>query len=195
MQARPLDLADAFEIIPDQHRDERGVFLEWFRCDRLRDVIGHTTHVAQANLSISARGAIRGLHLTRTPPGQSKYITCVRGAILDVLVDLRIGSPTFRQHETVPLDDSGRHMVYVPAGFGHGFCALTDDATVTYLCSSLYDRDRECVINPLDPELGIEWPIPDRIPSSSAVSGPGLLDCIANGLLPTYDDCRRLAAE
>lgn len=195
MRVRALDLVDAFEVVPDQYRDERGVFLEWFRSDWLSEIVGHTMRVAQANLSVSDRGAIRGMHLTRIPPGQSKYITCVYGMIVDVLVDLRIGSPTFGRHEAVRLDDSDRHMVYVPEGFGHGFCALTDRATVSYLCSTQYNPDRECVINPLDPDLGIDWPVVDPIPSPAAASGPGLRDLIADRLLPSYDDCRHPVGE
>ncbi|MFI9650472.1 dTDP-4-dehydrorhamnose 3,5-epimerase family protein [Streptomyces sp. NPDC052040] len=193
MKARPLTLPGAFEVIPDRHRDKRGVFLEWFRADWLREATGHTLNVAQVNLSVSTLGAIRGLHLTRTPPGQAKYVSCMSGAIVDVLVDLRLGSPTFGQHESVRLDATEQHSVYVPEGFGHGFCALTEGATVSYLCSTSYAPEIEYVLNPLDPELGISWPVADPIPSDIAAQGRGLRECLDEQLLPTYDECRALA--
>ncbi|MEU5050224.1 dTDP-4-dehydrorhamnose 3,5-epimerase family protein [Streptomyces sp. NPDC021096] len=193
MKARPLTLQGAFEVIPDRHRDKRGVFLEGFRADWLRAATGHTLDVAQVNLSVSRLGAIRGLHMTKTPPGQAKYVTCMTGAIVDVLVDLRLGSPTFGQHETVRLDAAEHHSVYVPEGFAHGFCALTEDTTVAYLCSTSYAPAIEYVLNPLDPELGITWPVPHPIPSDIATEGRGLRDCLDEGLLPTYDECRTLA--
>jgi dTDP-4-dehydrorhamnose 3,5-epimerase len=192
MKMRSLALVDAFEVVPDQHRDERGVFVEWFRPDLLGDFVGGVPQVGQANLSVSRRGAIRGLHLTRTPPGQAKYLGCLHGAIADVLVDLRVGSPTYGRHETVRLDDTDRHLVYVPEGFGHGFCALSESATVSYLCSTVYDPDRECVLNPLDPELGISWPVEEPTLSAAAAAGPGLRELVDDGLLPAYADCHRL---
>ena len=101
---------------------------------------------------------VRGIHFADVPPGQAKYVTCIRGAVLDVIVDIRVGSPTFGQWEGVRLDDVDRRAVYLAEGLGHGFCALTDDATLTYLCSETYNPTGEHAVHPLDPELGIEWP-------------------------------------
>ena len=101
MKIRPLAIEGAFEIIPAQHGDSRGLFLEWYRFDRLAEAVGHPLRLAQANLSVSARGVVRGIHFADVPPGQAKYVTCSRGAVLDAVVDLRVGSPTFGQWEGV----------------------------------------------------------------------------------------------
>ena len=138
MKIRPLSVAGAFEVTPVQHGDPRGLFLEWFRPDILEQETGCRIQVAQANLSVSARGVVRGVHFADVPPGQAKYVVCVRGTIVDVVVDLRTDSPTFGQWEGVRLDDTERKAVYLSEGLGHGFCALTDDATVAYLCSTTY---------------------------------------------------------
>ena len=135
VKIRPLSIAGAWEITPQQHGDPRGVFLEWYRHDRLAEVVGHRLDLAQANLSVSARGVVRGIHYADVPPGQAKYVTCASGAVLDVVVDLRVGSPTFGRWEAVRLDDVDRRAVYLAEGLGHGFCALTEGATVVYLCS------------------------------------------------------------
>ena len=97
MKIRPLAVEGAFEIIPAPHGDSRGLFLEWYRFDRLAEAVGHPMRLAQANLSVSARGVVRGIHYADVPPGQAKYVTCSRGAVLDAVVDLRVGSPTFGQ--------------------------------------------------------------------------------------------------
>src|SRR3954451_13625021 len=158
MKIRPLSIAGAFEVTPAQHSDPRGTFLEWYRFDRLAEAVGHPLDLAQANLSTSARGVVRGIHYADVPPGQAKYVTCVRGAVLDVVVDLRVGSPTFGQWEAVRLDDDSRHAGFIAEGLGHAFMALTDDATVVYLCSTGYAPGREHGVNPLDPQLALPWP-------------------------------------
>src|SRR4051795_6151134 len=139
MKIRPLAIAGAFEITPVQHGDPRGLFLEWYRADALAAEVGHPLQLAQGTLSVSARGVVRGIHFADTPPGQAKYLMCVRGAILDVVVDIRVGSPTFGQWDSVRLDDVDRRAVYLSEGLGHGFCALTADATLSYACSTGYN--------------------------------------------------------
>jgi dTDP-4-dehydrorhamnose 3,5-epimerase len=131
MKISPLTIDGTWEITPEPHGDARGLFLEWYRHDRLAEVLGHPMRVAQGNISMSARGVVRGIHFADVPPGQAKYVTCVNGAIFDVAVDLRVGSPTFGCWESVRLDDSRRAAVYLAEGIGHGFCALTDDATLS----------------------------------------------------------------
>lgn len=154
MKFRELSIAGAFEVTPQLHGDPRGLFTEWYRFDRLAEVVGHPLNLAQANLSVSAAGVVRGIHFADVPRGQAKYVTCVRGAVLDVIVDLRVGSPTFGQWEGVRLDDVDRRAVYIPEGLGHGFCALSDDATLSYLCSETYNPTGEHSVHPLDPDLG-----------------------------------------
>ena len=188
MKIRPLSIAGAFEITPVQHSDPRGTFLEWYRFDTLAAAVGHPLELAQANLSVSARGVVRGIHFADVPPGQAKYVTCMAGAVLDVVVDIRTGSPTFGRWEFVRLDDEERRAVYLAEGLGHGFCALSESATVTYLCSSTYRPGHEHGIHPLDPELGIAWPTADPVLSAKDAAAPSLAAARAAGLLPKISE-------
>jgi dTDP-4-dehydrorhamnose 3,5-epimerase len=194
MKIRPLSIEGAWEITPVQHGDPRGMFMEWYRFDHLAEAVGHPLNLAQANMSVSAAGVVRGVHFADVPPGQAKYVTCVRGAVLDVIVDLRVGSPTFGQWEGVRLDDVDRRAVYISEGLGHGFCALSDDATLSYLCSSAYNPTGEHGIHPLDPDLAIEWPADAPQLSAKDEAAPTLAEARAAGLLPNYDECRAFTA-
>ncbi|MEW2430872.1 dTDP-4-dehydrorhamnose 3,5-epimerase [Micromonospora sp. NPDC047644] len=194
MKIRELSIEGAWEITPQQHGDPRGMFMEWYRFDKLAEVVGHPLRLAQANLSVSARGVVRGVHFADVPPGQAKYVSCVRGAVLDVVVDLRVGSPTFGRWEGVRLDDTDRRAVYLSEGLGHGFCALTDDATLSYLCSTTYNPTGEHGVHPLDEELGIEWPADVPLLSARDDAAPTLAQVRERGLLPEYDRCRQFVA-
>jgi dTDP-4-dehydrorhamnose 3,5-epimerase len=191
MDVRELDIADAFEITPRQHADERGVFFEWYRVESLLKAHGHVLDIRQANCSVSAAGVVRGIHFATVPPGQAKYVTCLYGTVLDVIVDIRVGSPTFGRWVQVRLDDVDRRAVYIAEGLGHAFMALTDSATVAYLCSEVYTPTREYGIHPLDPEIGIEWP-PGSTPALSPKddAAPSLMDAKKAGLLADYTACR-----
>ncbi len=189
MKIRPLAVEGAFEVTPVQHRDPRGTFLEWYRFDALAAAVGHPLDLAQANLSTSARDVVRGIHFADVPPGQAKYVTCVSGAVLDVVVDLRVGSPTFGASEAVLLDDEERRAVYLAEGLGHGFCVLSDSATVAYLCSSTYRPGHEHGVDPLDPDLGIAWPVTTPLLSTKDAAAPPLAEARAAGLLPEYGAC------
>jgi dTDP-4-dehydrorhamnose 3,5-epimerase len=187
---RELAVPDAYAVTPQQHRDERGTFLEWYRFDRLAAAAGHPLRLAQANTSVSARGVLRGLHFADVPPGQAKYVTCLRGAVRDVVVDIRTGSPTFGQWDFVDLDDVDRRAVYLAAGLGHAFLALTDDATVTYLCSETYNPRTEQAVHPVD-GLDVAWPTGvTPILSAKDAAAPRLEEAAAAGLLPSYEQCR-----
>lgn len=190
MKIRELAIEGAFEIVPQLHCDQRGLFTEWYRFDRLTEAVGRPLRLAQANLSVSALGVLRGIHFADVPPGQAKYVTCASGAVLDVVVDLRVGSPTFGRWEGVRLDDVERHAVYLAEGLGHGFCALTADATLTYMCSTTYRPAHEHAIHPLDAELGIEWPADTPLLSAKDAAAPSLAEALEAGLLPSYDTCR-----
>ena len=189
MQVRQLSIPGALEITPRQHGDNRGVFLEWFRADRLTEAIGHSLGLAQANLSVSARGVVRGIHFASVPPGQAKYVTCASGQVLDVVVDLRMGSPTFGTWDSVVLDETDRRAVYLPEGLGHGFCALSESATVTYLCSEPYAPEREHAVNAFDPDLGIDWRAADLTTSERDAGAASLAAVQGAGLLPDYAEC------
>lgn len=195
MQVRPLSIDGAWEFTPKQHGDSRGLFLEAFKASVVSETIGHAFDLAQVNMSVSAAGSLRGIHFADVPPGQAKYVTCPRGAVLDVVVDIRVGSPTFGTYDTVLLDDVDRRAVYLAEGLGHAFLALADDSTVTYLCSTGYNPTAEHGINPLDPALGIDWPTVGRDGtglvyelSEKDSAAPTLADTVASGLLPHHED-------
>jgi len=190
MNIRPLAIEGAYEITPVLRGDRRGVFLEWYRFDLLAAEIGHPLRLAQANMSVSVAGVVRGIHFADVPPGQAKYVTCTRGAVLDVVVDIRVGSPTFGRWEAVRLDDVDRRCVYIAEGLGHAFCALTDDATLTYLCSETYNPKAEHGVHPLDPAIGIDWPTRDPVLSEKDAAAPTLAQAAEQGLLPDYQVCR-----
>jgi dTDP-4-dehydrorhamnose 3,5-epimerase len=194
MKFHALSVAGAWEITPVQHGDPRGLFLEWYRFDLFAAEVGHPVRLAQANMSVSARGVVRGIHYADVPPGQAKYVTCVRGAVLDVVADIRVGSPTFGQWDAVRLDDVDRRAVYLGEGLGHGFCALTDDATLVYVCSETYNPRRERVVHPLDPQLAIGWPVRTPLLSERDAAGPTLAAAAAEGLLPDHARCQEYMA-
>ncbi len=195
MDITPLRIEGAWVLTPQQHADDRGVFLEWFRSAALEQAVGHRLDLHQANLSASAAGVVRGVHYADVPPSQAKYVTCVSGAVLDVVVDVRTGSPTYGEWEAVRLDDEDRRALYLSEGLGHAFMSLADGSTLTYLCSAAYAPDREHGIHPLDPDLAIAWPATDR--SGRAVeprlspkdaAAPTLAEAAAAGRLPAYAD-------
>ncbi|MFE2214613.1 dTDP-4-dehydrorhamnose 3,5-epimerase [Streptomyces canus] len=187
---KPLSIEGAWVHEPSVFPDERGSFHEWFRGADFRTSTGHDLSLAQANCSVSRRGTLRGVHFADVPPSQAKYVKCVRGAVLDAVVDIRVGSPTYGQWELVRLDDETHASVYLSEGLGHAFLALTDDATVVYLCSEGYAPGREHGIHPLDPELGIEWPADvEPLLSDKDAAAPTLAEAATQGLLPRYEDC------
>jgi dTDP-4-dehydrorhamnose 3,5-epimerase len=195
VEARELAVPGAWEITPKQHTDDRGVFFEWFTDAGFRAFARHRLELRQANCSVSAAGVLRGLHFAQLPPSQAKYVTCVRGAVFDVAVDIRIGSPTFGQWDSVLLDDRDRRSIYLSEGLAHGFLALQDDSTVMYMCSAGYDPDREHTIRATDPALGIDWPGTGNVLSDRDAEAPTLDEVKAAGLLPTWDDTRAFVEE
>ncbi len=150
----PTSLEGALLLEPTVHGDERGFFLETFRCSTFEEA-GLEIEFVQDNQSRSRRGIVRGMHFQ---PGMAKLIRCARGAIFDVLVDIRRGSPTFGQWEGFELDDTGHRQVYCPDGFAHGFCVLSELADVAYKTSTYYAPELENGFAYHDPEVGIVWP-------------------------------------
>ena len=191
MSARELVIPGAWEITPVVHSDSRGTFFEWFTEAEFTAITGHRLNLRQANCSVSNAGVLRGVHFAQLPPGQAKYVSCTRGAVVDVVVDIRVGSPTFGTWDSVTLDDRTHRSVYLSEGLGHAFLALEDESTVTYLCSAGYDPAREHTINALDPTLGIEWTSlgwhADLILSDRDRAAPTLAEVRAQGLLPTSE--------
>jgi len=194
-----LGIEGAWVFTPQVHRDDRGAFLEAFRGAEFAADLGYRLDVAQVNTSVSRRGVIRGIHYADVPPGQAKYVTCVAGAILDVVVDLRAGSPTFGSWETVRLDDEGRKALFLAEGLGHGFQALSDSATVLYLCSTPYAAGREHGVNPMDPAIGIGWrpesEAGEPILSDKDLAAPSLDEALRAGQLPQHADCVEYGAK
>jgi dTDP-4-dehydrorhamnose 3,5-epimerase len=193
VQIRHLSVPGAVELTPTVHRDERGRFLEWFRADVFEKLTGHPFPLAQANCSVSSAGTLRGIHFAEVPPGQGKYVTCLRGAAVDVVVDLRTGSPCYGRWDTVLLDDQEHRAVWLPEGLGHGFMALSDNTVVSYLLTTPYAPEREHAVHPLDPAIGIEWPTtgldgrPLRpVLSDRDASAPTLEEVRRRGLLPEH---------
>jgi dTDP-4-dehydrorhamnose 3,5-epimerase len=201
MKITALAIPDAFCFVPDQFPDSRGVFLEGFRQAAMIEHVGRPLSVEQVNCSVSRLGVVRGIHFADIPPSQAKYVTCVSGSVFDVVVDLRVGSPCYGRWDSVVLDDTSRSAVYIAEGLGHAFMALSDDATVVYLCSAPYCAPREHGIDPFDPAIGIDWPTigvdgravsPLLSPKDEAA--PTLADAAAQGLLPTYEQAKAFYA-
>lgn len=191
MGVRELKIPGAWEITPTVHGDSRGHFFEWLTDKGFTSFAGHRLDVRQANCSVSSAGVLRGLHFAQVPPSQAKYVTCVRGSVFDVVVDIRVGSPTFGQWDSVLLDDSDHRTIYLSEGLGHGFLALQDNSTVMYLCSTEYNPQREHTICATDPALAIDWPLVDGAApnlSDRDAAAPSLEEVRASGLLPTWDE-------
>lgn len=190
MDVRELAVPGCFEFLPRQHVDDRGSFQEWFRADLFAVAVGHHLEVAQANHSVSRQGTLRGIHYALVPPGQGKYVYCPRGAVLDVVVDLRVGSPTFGDSAAVVLDEVDRRAVYLPEGIGHAFVALAEDTALTYLCSTGYNPEREKAVDALDPDLALPWPAElEAVRSERDQSAPSLAAAGQAGHLPRYAAC------
>lgn len=149
-------------IKPTPHRDSRGEFVEVFREHIFREAGIFVTFV-QDNISHSKKHSLRGLHYQLPPSSQVKLVMATQGTILDVVVDMRQNSPTFKQHFSTVLSDENRHMLYVPTGFAHGFSVLSDDATVYYKCNDYYNKELERGVRWDDPELDIDWNISDPV--------------------------------
>ena len=194
MKVRELKVPGAWEITPTIHGDSRGLFFEWLTDRGFSSFAGHRLDVRQANCSVSSAGVLRGLHFSQLPPSQAKYVTCVRGAVFDVVFDVRVGSPTFGQWDSVLLDDIDRRTIYISEGLGHGFLALQDNTTVMYLCSSEYNPEREHTICATDPALAIDWPRVDGVAATLSdrdAAAPSFEEVRASGLLPTWEETQR----
>jgi dTDP-4-dehydrorhamnose 3,5-epimerase len=190
MKARKLAIPGAVEFLPTVFPDNRGSFVAPYQEDVFAEAVGHPLRLVQANQSVSRAGTIRGVHFADVPPGQAKYVYCPRGAVLDVLVDVRVGSPTFGEHEAVRLDPETCNALYVPEGVGHAMMALEDDSALSYLCSEGYAPQREHGFTPLDPALNLPWPA-DLTPilSDKDRDAPSFAEVAKAGVLPDYDTC------
>ena len=188
MDKRQLSIQGAWEFSPTIHRDLRGHFVEVMNNSALSDAVGYVFPTTQMNTSVSTRAVLRGVHYALTPPGQAKYVTVSSGSILDFVIDLRLGSPTFGQWEAVELTAERHNSVFISEGLGHAFIALSQQATVCYLVSAQHDPAREFAINPLDPQLGLAFPVDhdELIMSERDKNAPSLADQQSRELLPLW---------
>jgi dTDP-4-dehydrorhamnose 3,5-epimerase len=191
-----LSIEGAWVYTPRIFHDNRGLFNEAYRIGEFTADLGYPLDLQQVNTSVSRRGVIRGIHYTQVPPGQAKYVFCPNGALLDVVVDLRVGSPTFGRWDSVRIDDQDRKAVFLEHGLGHAFMALSATATAVYLCTSSYVPAADRDVHPLDPDVGIAWPgSGEPILSAKDAAAPSLAQALEAGLLPSYAECVRAAQE
>jgi dTDP-4-dehydrorhamnose 3,5-epimerase len=196
VQIRELAVPDSYVLDLVPHGDSRGRFVEWFRSDLLADAIGYEFPLAQANHSVSGSGALRGIHFAAVPPGQAKYVHCPAGVVLDVIVDIRSGSPTFGAHDTILLDSERPRAVFLAEGLGHAFVSLAPASSVAYLVSTPYAPEREFGIDPMDAELDLPWPTDVEFElSAKDRQAPSLAEALERGLLPTMEQCAARYAE
>ena len=183
MQRIPTRLEGPILIEPKVFGDERGFFAETFRANVLAEDFGIAEAFVQDNHSRSSRGVVRGMHF-QIGDGASKLVRCGRGAILDVVVDLRVGSPTYGEWEGAELSEENMRVLYVPVGFAHGFCVLSDVADVFYKQSGYYSGEVERGFSYRDPDVAIAWPLSDEelLPSARDVDAPRLSE--VEGELP-----------
>lgn len=181
MELQPTPLAGAFVVDLSRLTDERGFFARTF-CRRVFAERGLESEIAQSNVSFNQRrGTLRGLHFQAEPHGEAKLITCVQGAVWDVIVDLRPDSPTFAQHFAMTLEADARRAVYVPRGMAHGFQSLVDNAVVSYQMFNFFEATAARGIRWNDPRLAIPWPVADPILSPRDQAFP-LLDGFPVGI-------------
>ncbi|WEH14816.1 dTDP-4-dehydrorhamnose 3,5-epimerase family protein [Streptomyces sp. VNUA24] len=184
MKIRTTALEGAYVVEPEHLDDVRGTFYEALRTEELQRVTGRPFSVAQVNYSVSRYNTLRGLHGVTDPPGQAKFVTCVRGAVRDVIVDLRPHSPTFGAFHMSVLDAARGNAIMIPEGFGHGFLALTDDTCVGYLLSTAHVPGTQIDIDPLDPELAVPWGFEEPpLMSQKDARAQSLRSALASGVL------------
>lgn len=172
MHFEETTLPGAWLIIPEPIRDDRGFFARTF-C--VRELAEHAleTNFVQHSASVSHRkGTLRGMHFQKDPYGEVKIVTCINGAILDVIIDLRPTSPTFRKWQAFELSDENRHRLYIPKGFAHGFQTLTDEVELAYLISAFFEPSASTGVRYDDPAFGIEWPLPVSVISEKDKAWP-----------------------
>ncbi len=162
MQFHETPLKDCFYISPEVIEDHRGIFLESYRKDHFTRGTGMEIEFVQDNQSVSSRGVLRGLHFQIGAHAQAKLVRVIYGEVLDVVVDLRPGSPSFKKAHSIILNDKNHHQLYIPQGFAHGFLTLSDVSVFTYKCDRFYSPGAESGVIYNDPELEIDWGFPEK---------------------------------
>ena len=190
MEISELAISGSWLISHKKFDDSRGFFYESFKADVLENALKRNFSIAQANTSVSKKGAIRGIHYALVPPSQAKYVQCLKGKIRDFVIDVRTGSKTFGQHDFVDLSGENPQAIFIEEGLAHAFVALSDEAIVAYLVSAPYNPEREKAINPLDEQLNIDWILQQVEISEKDQKAPSLSQAESLGLLPKFDDCK-----
>jgi epimerase EvaD len=197
MQVRKLGIEGAFEFTPAVYEDDRGLFSSPYQSAAFTETMGKPLFpVRDLSHNISARGVLRGIHYTTTPPGRAKYVYCPYGRVRDYLIDLRVDSPTFGQWETTELSGDACGALYVPMGVGHAFISLQDDTMIVYVMSEGYVPANELSVSPLDPALGLPMPAGIvAVQSERDSAAPTLAEAKEKGLLPEYAVCQEVEAK
>ena len=191
MKAKSLEISGAWEVELKKFDDSRGFFFESFRSDFSHDTFGRKFTVKQTNTSVSAKGAVRGIHYALVPPSQAKYVQCQKGSIMDYVIDIRIGSPTFGKSLSIELDSDTPRAIFIEEGLAHAFVALEDETVVTYLVNENFNPEREKGINPFDKELAINWPKMDLLLSEKDKTAISLQEAKELDLLPNFAECKQ----
>jgi dTDP-4-dehydrorhamnose 3,5-epimerase len=186
MKLTPLGIEGVWLAESPVWSDDRGFFREWFKSEDVKNETGRDFGIEQANISLSSRGTLRGIHYSIAPRGQAKWITCVAGSIKDVIVDIRLDSESFGQWIEIELKGDSGKAVLISEGLGHGFLALEDNTAVAYLVSTPFSPTHEYEINPLDEKIAIDWGMEtsELKISDKDKSAPTLIERIAEGKLP-----------
>ena len=189
MKITPLGIEGVWVADSPIWSDDRGFFREWFKSADIEEATGRSFGIEQANISHSSRGTLRGIHYSIAPRGQAKWITCVSGAIKDVILDIQLESPTFGKWVEVELRGDSGKAVLISEGLGHAFIALEDNTAVAYLVSTSFSPTHEFEINPLDKEIAINWgmQLSDLKISDKDKKAPTLQERLIEGKLP---NCR-----
>jgi dTDP-4-dehydrorhamnose 3,5-epimerase len=187
MEIKSLGIHGAWICRSNVHSDDRGEFQEWFKQHEILSNTGFGFSVTQANLSHSRFGVVRGIHYSLASEGQAKWVTCVAGSIQDVVLDIRTSSPTFGKHVSVKLEAGSGDAILIEPYLGHGFISLVENSIVAYLVSSPYSPSEEFEINPMDPELGIDWGLPTEklVISKKDRAAPSLIQRKNQGNIPS----------
>jgi dTDP-4-dehydrorhamnose 3,5-epimerase len=186
MELTPLGIDGVWLAESPVWSDDRGFFREWFKSADAKNATGRDFGIEQANISVSSRGTLRGIHYSIAPRGQAKWITCVSGSIKDVIVDIRPDSKSFAQWIEVELCGDSGQAIFISEGLGHGFVAQEDNTTVAYLVSTPFSPTDEFEINPFDEKIGVNWgmDLSELKISNKDKTAPSLLERKENGQLP-----------
>ena len=190
MKTTPLKISGSWIIEFQKFEDNRGYFYESFKEEDFQKQIGRQLSIKQTNTSSSSKGSVRGIHFAIVPPSQAKLIQCQRGSIIDYVIDIRVGSPTFGEFEKIELSENSPTAIFIEEGLAHAFVALENNTLVTYYVSEKFNSERERGINPFDKTLNVKWPDIELILSEKDKEAISLEESKNQGLLPSFDGCK-----